>query len=170
PVVVSPGTVRILATAPDGSTVQQDVAVAAGAIRTVTLPTPVASAPAPAGVADQPSEEPDGGGGFGALRFAGLAVSAVGVAGLVTFAIGRVQADGEIATLETDCGEGPCTDSTYADVIDRGQQAETMAGIGLGVGIAGVLAGAAMIIFGGPGGENTEAAWSVTHQGLRLRF
>ncbi len=170
PQVVPPGPVRIQATAAAGSAVQHEVVVAAGAIQTVTLPAPTASAPPPAASADPPAEDADDGASFGPMHIAGIAVGAVGVAGLVTFAIGRVQADEEIATLETDCGEGPCTDPSYGDVIDRGQQAETMAAIGLGVGIAGVLAGAGLLLFGGSGEDDGEAAWSVTHRGLRLRF
>ena len=167
PVVVNPGQVRIVATTGDGRRVEHAVAVAAGAIQTVTLSV---GETAPPDAPDPTVDEPAQGSWFSAMRVAGIAAGAVGVAGMVVFAIGRVQSDEEIATLEADCGAGPCTDPSYSDVIDRGQQAETMAGIGLGVGIAGLLAGTALILFGEPSAEDAEAAWDLTPQSLRLRF
>ncbi|MBW2527564.1 MAG: hypothetical protein JRI23_25505 [Deltaproteobacteria bacterium] len=93
----------------------------------------------------------------------------MGVAGLVVFGVTRAQADAEIATLEDECGPGPCTDPQYADVVDRGKTAETVSGVALGIGIAGVLAGTAMIIFGGPA-EGADQAWAPAPGGFRVQF
>jgi hypothetical protein len=45
-----------------------------------------------------------------------------------------------------------------------------ISGVGLAVGIAGVLAGTAMMVFGGPGGSDTESAWEPTPNGVRVWF
>ena len=170
PLALMPGEVSIAAHPAGGAAVERVQELAAGSMVTITLGQPAASAPV-AESADEPApvDEPDSGGGFGAVRAVGIGVAAVGVAGFVIFGVGRAQAGDEFATLESECGAGPCTDPAYADVVDSGKQAETMAGIGLGIGIAGVLAGTAMIIFGGPS-DDADAAWMPTADGFRVRF
>jgi hypothetical protein len=157
-VAVMPGTVAVIARRPDGTQVEKSVSVGAGMTKTVTLLAATAdpARTAPTTSAPTPDEgESDGGGGFGAVRAAGIGVALVGVAGFVTFGVGSVIADKKLSTLETSCGDGPCTDPALSGVIDEGKRAELIGNIGLGIGIAGVLAGAAMIIFGGSDSSDT---------------
>lgn len=175
PVPVDPGRISIVATGSGGNSAQRDVDVAAGAVVTVTMAVGGAPAPVvdtlPQPAPPPPEERPDDGGeGFGVLRAVGIGVAAVGVGGFVMFAVGRVMRDDEIATLEEECGAGPCTDPAFQDTIDSGRTAETISGVGLGIGIAGVLAGTALIIFGGPSSDAAAAGWSPTPNGIRVRF
>jgi hypothetical protein len=48
------------------------------------------------------------------------------------------------------CGGVRCENPANADEISAGRTLDTVANIGLGVGIAGAVGGAAMVIFGGP--------------------
>lgn len=175
PIAVMPGNLSVVAKSADGTTTEKAVAVAAGATLTVTLEraatgaAPVSPTVPDKGPAPPPPEEE--GGGFGVVRGVGIGVAAAGVAGFVLFAVGTLQADEKLSTLEQECGGGPCTDPKYEDVIQSGKNAEIMAYTGLGVGIAGVVAGTFMMIFGGPSEPEAKAArWEPTPNGVRLRF
>jgi hypothetical protein len=170
PMAVHPGRVSVIARKPDGTSVQRVEDAAAGAMLTITLGAPTSAPPPTAPPPVSAPAAPDDDSEFGMVRAIGIGVAAVGVAGLVTFAVTRAQADAEIRTLEDECGAGPCTDPQYADVVDRGKTAETIAGVGLGIGIAGVLAGTAMIIFGGPGEDDAQQGWSPAPGGFGLHF
>jgi hypothetical protein len=177
PMTVVPRTLTIVAKAPDGTTTEQSAAVGAGATQSITIARSGGTiAPAKDEPTTSPPEpsKPDEGGGFGVVRGVGIGVLALGVGGFVAFAIGTVKADEDFAELEEGCGAGPCTDPRYDDVISSGKTNETIAYVGLGVGIAGVVAGTLMMILGGP--EEAEAkpaaAFVVepTADGVRIRF
>jgi hypothetical protein len=165
-VAVLPGTVVVSAIASDGTQVERTEAIGAGMTKTVALSARAALTPEAAPIAPAP-EEGDHGGGFGAMRAVGIGVLVVGVGGFVTFAVGSVIADDKLATLEGSCGAGPCTDPSFDAVIDEGKTAEIIAGIGLGVGIAGLVAGAALIIFGG-GDESDQVGVRGAADGVAL--
>ena len=176
PVTVLPGTVRVVARENDGSVTEKTVTVKAGATVAVTLER-ASTAPGPRVVPTSPPPAvepgPDDGAGFGVVRGVGIGVAALGVGGFVLFAVGTVQADDKLSTLEAECGGGPCTDPKYTDVIESGKTSEILAYTGLGVGIAGVVAGTLMMILGGP--SEPEAAanavrWEPTPDGVRFRF
>ena len=170
PVAVLPGSVTAAAVQSDGTRVEQTANVAPGAMTAITLTATVEAPAAPPPAADPVDQGRDGGGSFGVVRALGIGVAVVGIGGFVTFAVGSVIADDKLATLEATCGPGPCTDPAMSAVIDEGQTAETIAGIGLGVGIAGVLAGTAMIIFGGGDDGDTVVSAGPGGASLKLRF
>jgi len=170
PVAVLPGSVSAAATQSDGTRIEQATTVAAGATTTVTLSAQLDTPAAVVAPAPVPDGDGDDGGGFGVVRAVGIGVAVVGVGGFVAFAVGSVIADDKLATLESTCGPGPCTDPAMSAVIDEGKTAETLAGIGLGVGIAGVLAGTAMIIWGGDDAGDTVVSAGPGGASLRLRF
>lgn len=173
PLAVAPGEVQVSAVKPGGAPTQQKVVVAAGALQTITLS--AAAAPAPGSATATPAQQPPAadtdadGPGFGVVRGLGIGVAALGVGGFVTFAVGTVQANDAFSTLESTCPVGPCVDTESKDTISSGKTAEVIANVGLGVGIAGIVAGTFMLIFGGPS-EPEQTAWEPTPNGLRLRF
>jgi hypothetical protein len=172
PLTVMPGEVRVVAKPPDGIDVVRSVWIKAAGTETITLAREAgAVAPPPMKPPEKPVEE-ESGGGFGVVRGLGIGVAAIGVGGIALFAVGSVKADDELATLEEACGQGPCTEASYQDVIDSGKQWETISYVGLGVGIAGVVAGTAMMIWGGPGEPDKPAAarFEPTADGFRVRF
>ncbi len=171
PFTVPPQTLRIVATGADGTTTEATPTVAAGSTQSITLARTASGKPAegkPAPIAPPPPAA-DEGGGFGVVRGVGIGVLAVGIGGFVAFAVGTVQADEQYATLEDECGAGPCRGAKYDDIISDGKASETIAYVGLGVGVAGVVAGTLMMIFGGPE-EPAKAAWLPTADGVMVRF
>jgi hypothetical protein len=172
PVAVEPGKLAIRASGA-GDPVEQQLEIAAGQTKTVTLAPPDAPVVEPT---TQPEPEgSDESSDFGLVRGLGIGVLALGVAGMVVFGITTVQADNSLAQLEDECGGARCTDEKYADVVDEGQTSETIANVSLVVGAVLLAGGAAMIIFGGPSEpEDTTATFGVTPEGgffgVRGRF
>jgi hypothetical protein len=172
PVTVLPGKVTVTASDARGLRASADASVQAGSVTSLTL-TPSADAPAekPTLVPSKPAS--DDGAGFGVVRGLGIGVAALGVGGIVLFAVGTVQADDALATLETRCPTG-CTDPEDLATLDDGKAAEVMANVGLGIGIAGVVAGTLMMIFGGPSDAApagaAESALFLGPRGVGVRF
>ena len=75
--------------------------------------------------------------------------------------------------LETDCGAQRCPPERQDDV-DQGRTLQTLANVGLGVGIGGIVIGSALIIFGGPSEVEQSAAFAPSIEagpdGAALRF
>ena len=132
------------------------------------------AAPAPV-VAAGPDEASSGGG----VRFAGYFLLGAGAAGFVTFAVAGIMANNRFSDVEEACG-GQCTDPAFNDEIDGGRTMDLVANVGLGVGLGLGVAGALMVIFGGPddGPDDGSAAVSVLGTplpgggllGVRARF
>ncbi|MBW2524050.1 MAG: hypothetical protein JRI23_07740 [Deltaproteobacteria bacterium] len=154
PIVLEPGDRMVVARAPGMVAAEQQVTVIGGETKTATLTLvaatgdepPTDGEPAP-GQPDQPEpDEPSG----GAVRIAGFVVAGVGVASMVVFAITAAQAKSDFDTLNEECGGVRCTDPSYADTVDSGETMELVSHVTLGIGLAGIVAGSLMIIFGGP--------------------
>lgn len=141
PIAVEPGTVVIEASAPNIEPFRKELTMAAGSSEAV----PIAFNASPSTSA-QPATPKTG----GTLRLAGFGVLGLGVVGWATFAIAGATANSKYNKLYDECGGRNCTTSAQADEISTGRTLDTVANIGLGVGIAGTLGGAAMVIFGGP--------------------
>ncbi len=154
---VDPGTVTIAAKHVDGRTVFQERVVAPGKTETVDLvfPSETPSTQLATDTSMAPAKPKDhaetataskGGG----VRVAGGVVLGLGVAGMALFAITGFMAKSRFTTLETECGAVRCTDAKYADVVDSGKTLTTVANVGLGVGVGGIVGGALMMALGGP--------------------
>jgi hypothetical protein len=161
PMAIEPGKVVVRA-----GKVVREVVLGAGDTKTVTLAAPgsepvaaPSSARPSAGPAPSAPDQADP--GIGVVRGVGIGVLVLGAGGMVAFGVGTYLADQELGALEEACGDQRCADPAQADTVDRGKRYEIVAGVGLGVGIAGILAGTAMIIFGGPSSDDSAA-------GLRL--
>jgi hypothetical protein len=168
PITVLPGNVTVTASDARGVRASAQAAVPAGSVMSLTL-SPTAAPPDPQTAAAPPPAASDDGPGFGVVRGLGIGVAALGVGGVVLFAVGTVQADDAVATLEVRCPTG-CSDPDDLATIDDGKAAEVMANVGLGIGIAGVVAGTLMIVFGGPSDAGAQAAWFVGPRGGGVRF
>ena len=166
PIAVEPKTVVLSASAPNKPDVERQVEVHAGETITVTLEfkAPVAVEPKqgpakPPPAKPEPTEEESE---FGPMRIVGTLALAVGVAGFVTFGV-----EGEMTlkrrdTLENDCGGSNCTNPKYQATIDQGKKYQTIANVGLGVGIGGIVLGTALMIFGGPSDTAGDASTEST--------
>lgn len=183
PMAVLPGAVEIVAEGVGPGPVKRTETVPAGQTRTVVLGP--GGAPAASGTAAAPSGTATPGAGGtsttgeppvpttgGGVRTAGIVVTGIGVAGMVLFGVSAMTAQGKLDQLQKECGGARCTDPKYADVIDSGKTFDLLTNVGLGAGIAGLAAGAAMIIFGGPRAIPAAGAASidVTPHGAALRL
>lgn len=171
PIAVTPGDVLVRATAVGASPVEKQQRIAAGETQTLTLVfrEETAEAPPPAPPPIEPSKPVAKKGGT--LRTVGYVTAGVGVVGLGLFAVTGSMASSKFSELEDECGGKRCTDPKYADTVDSGKRLETIANVSLVVGSVGLLAGGAMILFGGPSAERTgTAAFSASPSGASLRY
>jgi hypothetical protein len=157
-VVVVPGAHRVEATAPDRAPFSRDIEVAPGktVAVAVTLPLPDqesgSGTPAPIVPKRQKGDE-----GLTTMQIIGVSTVAVGGAVLVLAAASGAAAASRFSALEQTCGDQRCTDESAVRVVDTGKRFETLAYIGAAVGGAAVIAGGALILFGGPSDGGDEA-------------
>jgi hypothetical protein len=134
--------------------VERRVTLRGGEVTTITV------ALAPIGVApERPAPPPPP--GLGGLRIAGIAVLGVGAAGMATFAVAGAMASHRYATLEARCGNH-CTSPEQVGEIEGGRRLDLAANVALGAGLAGLVAGAGLLVFGRPRTVGSPPAQQVT--------
>lgn len=153
-VTMLPGKMTIVASAPGKQDVVREVDLAGGKTEAVALyfppdPKPGASQPAPV-----PVEESE----MSTLQLVGLITGAVGVATLLAGAGTGVATASKFAAVETACGDGPCTDARFNDVIDSGKTLEVVTYILLGVGGAAAITGTVLWFVGDESAAEEPAA------------
>jgi hypothetical protein len=131
PIPAMPGSIEVNLSAPGKTPVTQTVTGAAGETKTVTIEFPPQT---PVG-----TEEPSGGKKLTPLRIGAIAAAGVGVVGMVIFAVQGSASNATFDNLKEKCG-GPCPPEFAADV-DKGRSQQTVANVGLVIGIAGLAAG-----------------------------
>jgi len=163
-VVVTPGDVTVVATLPDGRSARREVAVAAGATEKVALELGAESAPVPA--KEEPVAKPAAGTASvstadlqkpSSLRPVAYVAGGVGVAGLATFAIFGMMNKSKYDDLDSGCTDGHCGPGRQDD-IDAGKRYQTIANIGLAVGIVGIGAGTTLFLLSGSGKKPEKSA------------
>ncbi|HMY17041.1 MAG TPA: tetratricopeptide repeat protein [Polyangium sp.] len=148
PIAVLPGSVEVTAEGLAQGTTTRKEDLKGGESKVIVFESKIATPDKPPPSVDPvvPAEEMVGGG----VRRAGYGIIGLGVVGMGLFAFGGIQSDAKFATLEKECGGTRCTDIKYADIVDSGKNMDLLANVGLGVGIAGLVAGTVMVIVGGP--------------------
>ena len=147
PVPVMPGSTEIMVETLGSPPVKQTVTLAAGEKRSLGLD---AGAPQPTAVAAPTIATGEEGDGKAdkrdrtALRPYAYVAGGVGAAGILTFAIFGALANSTYADLKDQC-RGPCTPPRESD-ISSGKTQQTVANIGLVVGLIGVGAGVALYV------------------------
>ncbi|HTQ05704.1 MAG TPA: hypothetical protein VMI54_17700 [Polyangiaceae bacterium] len=149
--VLEPGDHHVEARAPGRVPALYDVHVDGGETKTVTVFFPKHDAP-PA-----PPPAPARDGARGGLRIGGFVAAGVGGVGLVTFAIGGLEAKSEHDRLAKECGTTPCVDAAHQREVDRGKSWQTVANAGLVVGAVGAAASVTLLYFGYRGAEASVA-------------
>lgn len=148
-ITLLPGRVELVARAKDRPDVTRTIDVKPGRTEAVTLFFPRAAAPGDEPV-PEPVTPPDD--GLSLVQWLGVGVIGVGALGLATAAASGAAAGGKFGALEQACGDDPCPPG-FEDVIDSGKTWELVAYISGGAGLAAVLGGTAMILFGGDASE-----------------
>jgi hypothetical protein len=142
PYPVDPGTVEVIVQAPGKPPLRQTVSVGRGARRDVDLDVAAANAPPPSVPVAVEKK------GIGPLRIGAFVAGGVGLVGFGLFAAGGVLSSGTYSDLKTLCmNQQGCPSGNPAIVkqkISSGEMQQTLADVGLGIGIAGIAAGAAL--------------------------
>ncbi len=160
PIMLAPGPVTVIATDTDGREVSRQITLNAGDDSKVDLAFSRQSSaqddfdssePEP----DQPASESSGGGSNTLAFVAG----GVGLAGLGVFGVFGAMSNSTYNELEDSCADNRCPASKSED-IDSGKRDQTIANVGLAVGIVGIGTSAALFIFGGKSSEKPKEAAS----------
>jgi hypothetical protein len=165
PLPESPGSIEVIIEAGGKQVGHQSLTVAAGEQRSVDLdmsPTLGAAVP-PIDPADQPDfgkrvlaeTPPPTPRGRRELRTYAYIAGGVGAVGLVVFGIFGAIDDSTYSGLQSSCPANACPPSKLSE-ISSGRTQQLAANIGLGVGIAGVVAGATLFAIS-LGGKSTTA-------------
>jgi hypothetical protein len=147
PIPAVPGTVVVRVETPPGLPIERTVTLAAGARESLAID--VNDAPVAPGASPPVSTTKDSGpSGRSSLRTWAYVTGAVGVAGLVTFTVAGLSAHSTYSSLRTECGGAPCPPSRQSE-IDSGRTKQTIANVGLIIGIVGVATGTTLFFLGG---------------------
>jgi hypothetical protein len=172
--LVMPGSITVLATAPDGSVSRKVVTVNAGQSTSVELAFARERAPATffSGNGEGSGDESEGTSGDSATSASGngrapaWVAGGVGLAGIATFGVFGVLSKSKYDELKEACASNHCSPER-ADDIEDGKTFQTVANVGLGVGIVGVVTGAALFLFTTPSKPDAGKSTSLS---LRAGF
>lgn len=81
------------------------------------------------------------------LRWVMFGAWGVGAAGVITFGAAGAATSSTFAGLQLRCGSARCPSSEQA-AVDAGRTTQTIANVGLGVGVVGLVAGTALLFVG----------------------
>jgi hypothetical protein len=153
PAPVMPGPTEIVVETPGHAAVRTSVVLRAGEKKRVSIDAGASGAVEikPIGASSETSE-----GSSSALRPLAYVAGGIGVAGLATFTIAGLSAKSTYNDLQSTC-RGPCPPDKSSE-ISSGRSKQTIANVGLALGIAGVVAGATLFVISMPKTKTERAA------------
>lgn len=154
PIALAPGATTIRLRAGD-QTSEQRVTLSPGGEQSMALSLPQPQAAAPVAAAPPPEATNTTG------RTLGYVALGVGAVGLGTSTVFLVLNQGKLDDIKGNCRGTEC--AGIADDVDASRSGETLALVGLGVGLVGVGVGAYLIL-SSSGGESKQAAAKTTLQ------
>ncbi len=162
PSPVMPGKTEVVVESPPHAPVTQSIDVAAGERKTVSVD---ANGAAETEVAS-PTPDAD----RAKLRTYAYIAGGVGAVGLLTFAVAGIFANTTYSDLKSSCGTGPCAASMNSE-ISKGKTEQTLANVGLVVGILGAGVGATLYVLSMPKSKSQTALFlSPSCTGVRGSF
>jgi hypothetical protein len=154
PMPASPGTTEVVVRTPGRPTVRKTLELTGGQRVQLSIDAgytkPVAAQPPP------PPGPPSG----GSQRTWAYVAGGVGVAGLATFAVAGLMTNRTHDDLRSACVDGACAPDRQDD-IDAGRRQQTIANIGLAVGLVGVGTGLVLYLSSRPSDRPSEASAAV---------
>lgn len=157
PAPLKPGTTEIVVETPGLPPVSKTVTVAAGEKTTLTVDAGGGGSTVSVGTEPKEATPSQTSSGGSDLKPYAYIAGGVGVAGLATFAIFGAMASHRYSTLKSECPTGTCPPSRN-DEISGGKTMQTVANIGLVVGIVGVATGVTLFVLSGPSKSGKDAA------------
>jgi hypothetical protein len=155
PVAVDPGTIAVSVEHPGAPGVRKTVVVTAGATERVAVDVGEGR-PKPGGDGDGSDKLVVSSSKVGMRTWAYVA-GGVGVAGLVTFGVFGLKSRSTYNDLEASCPGGHCPADRGAD-IDAGKRDQTIANVGLVVGVIGLAAGTTLFVLSRKRGAGSGGA------------
>jgi hypothetical protein len=148
PMIVEPGLHRVEAEAEERKPLTRELTLVAGGSKTVAILFEKRGAPqldlaAQAGSGHE-ATRPSAGSRYKVL---GLFAGGLGLIGFGTFAVAGLQARSTYNRLQAECPLG-CSDSAHRSAADNGRTQQTVANVGLALGIAGTLTAATLLYLG----------------------
>jgi hypothetical protein len=171
-VPIAPGDTDVVVTTPGKADAHQRVTLAAGERRTLALdagPDTVAAAPPPMTAPPKPAEAPDDVRSRSATRTYAYVAAGIGGVGLATFAVFGLMSSSTYSDLQSQC-HGPCSPA-QSDEISKGKTQQTIADVGLGVGLVGAAAAVGLFVMSLPSkSESVSIVAGPTWAGVRGAF
>jgi hypothetical protein len=171
PQPVDPGAHVLRATAEGyqpASDVRLDIAEKASESATLVVDTPVRTEPVATVTTSTKSEGPSG-----FRKVSPFLAFGVGVAGIAVGTVFMFKNRGDRDDADAICAGGRCPSARRSEIEDLDQsadKAETLSLIGYGVGAAGIIAGAVLLIVNGASSSETTTGLVVTPNGVAGRF
>jgi hypothetical protein len=157
PTPVVAGATDVVVSTPGHAPVKRTVTLAAGQRQALSIDAqsgePVGGAPPPAAPEQAPAPEPSA----SPLRTWAFVAGGVGVAGIATFAVAGLMAKSTYDDLNGACHGGPCTPDKSGE-ISSGKTQQTVANVGLVIGIAGLGVGATLYVLSRPKSSSAPSA------------
>lgn len=145
PVPVLPGSADVVVETPGHGPITRSVTIAAGERQSLTVDAEADAPDAPPAFATDDGAAKDEGRERAKLRPYAFAAAGVGAAGLATFALFGVLANGTHSDLESACGSGPCPPG-HKDDISAGKTQQTIANIGLAFAVIGAATAVTLFV------------------------
>lgn len=165
PIAVNPGTNEVVAETPGRPAAKRSVTVAAGQKEAVAID---AASDAPPAVTAEKTEKPvevstpsDRSG----LRPYAYVAGGIGLAGLATFTVAGLLANGTYSDLEQDCGGEKACPPGHEDDISSGKTQQTIANVGLVVFVLGAAGAVTLWVLSSPSKASSSASAKVVTRG-----
>jgi hypothetical protein len=156
PVPAMPGKSEVVVTTPGKADVHQSIEVAAGEHRTLALDagpdlaTPQAATPAAGASAPRQASPEDDARSRAKLRTASYVAAGAGVAGFATFAVFGLMSNSTYNDLQAQCHGSCAPGQGDASEISKGKTQQTVADVGLAVGLVGTAAAVVLFVMSLP--------------------
>jgi hypothetical protein len=165
PVPAAPGSATVTLVHNDGTETSKDVTITAGQDTKVDFTPPKAAPPTaePAKTSGEASAKLDTSGHTN-LRTWAYVAGGVGVAGVATFAIFGLMANSKHSKLQDNCPNNKCPADLQSDA-DAGKRDQTIANIGLVVGVVGLGTGTVLYLMSGKKNQENAAMHTPPRRG-----
>ena len=163
PLAVPPGPHHVEAESPGSKPIARDVSLEAGGFKVLALLFEKETE-APQAIGTQSPRRSDT-----RLTTMGWIAGGVGLTGLGTFVIAGLQSRGIYRTLQSECPAG-CDDAAHRDDANRGKLYQTVANVGLGLGLVGTLTGATLVYLGTRGTASGAPSVAVSQGSFLLSY
>ncbi|MGZ6083852.1 MAG: tetratricopeptide repeat protein [Polyangiales bacterium] len=166
---VMAGSTKILVKTPGAPTIERTVTVTAGEKSELHIDATAPNGEPPVVKTEEPKPPtPEAPAQSNGLRTWSYVAGGVGIAGLATFGIFGAMSRSKYNDLKDSC-HGPCPPSRQSD-IDSGKRSQTIANIGLVVGVIGVATGVTLFVLSGKKEQKTEVVATPSWIGVQGVF